>query len=36
LIYRAIPAWYVAVEKLKEKMIANNQKINWVPGAIKE
>lgn len=36
LIYRAIPAWYVAVEKLKEKMIANNAKINWVPGAIKE
>lgn len=36
LVYRAIPAWYVAVEKLKDRMIANNAKINWVPGAIKE
>lgn len=36
LIYRAIPAWYVAVEKIRDKMIENNKKINWVPWAIKE
>jgi len=36
LIYRAISAWYVAVEKIREKMLANNAKIHWVPELIKE
>ena len=36
LIYRGISAWYVAVEQIKDKMVANNQKINWVPWAIKD
>ena len=36
LIYRAIPAWYVAVEKIVPKLVANNQKINWVPGHLKD
>jgi isoleucyl-tRNA synthetase len=31
LIYRAIPAWYVRVEKLKKQLVENNLKINWVP-----
>lgn len=35
LIYKAISAWYVNVEAIKEKMIENNQKINWVPSDIK-
>jgi isoleucyl-tRNA synthetase len=35
LIYRAISAWYVAVEKIRDKMVANNQKINWTPDIIK-
>jgi len=35
LIYRAISAWYVAVEKIRDKMIANNQTITWVPEIIK-
>ncbi len=35
LIYRAISAWYVAVEKIRDKMVANNMKINWVPEIIK-
>ncbi len=35
LIYRWIPAWYVAVEKIRDKMVANNEKINWVPDVIK-
>ncbi len=35
LIYRAISAWYVAVEKIRDKMIANNEKITWVPEVIK-
>src|SRR3989338_403249 len=36
LIYRAISSWFVNVEKIKEKMIAANQKTNWVPEHLKE
>jgi isoleucyl-tRNA synthetase len=35
LIYRGISAWYVAVEKIRDKMVANNQEINWNPDSIK-
>ena len=35
LIYRAINAWYVAVEQIRDKMVANNEKINWTPDIIK-
>lgn len=35
LIYKAVPSWYVQVTAIKDKMIANNQKINWIPGHIK-
>ena len=36
LIYKAVPSWYVAVEKLVPKLVANNQQVNWVPGHIKD
>lgn len=36
LIYKAIQTWYVAVETLKERLVANNQKINWVPEHLKD
>ena len=36
LIYRAMPQWYLAVEKIKDKMIKANQEITWVPESIKE
>lgn len=36
LIYRAISAWYVNVESMKDKMIANNQKVSWMPDNIKD
>lgn len=36
LIYRVVNTWFVAVEKVKEKLIENNQGIHWVPGHIKE
>lgn len=35
LIYKALSSWYVKVTAIKEQMIANNQKINWIPGHIK-
>eukprot|EP01027_Heterolobosea_sp_BB2_P022048 GEZU01032431.1.p1 GENE.GEZU01032431.1~~GEZU01032431.1.p1 ORF type:complete len:1094 (+),score=459.19 GEZU01032431.1:187-3468(+) len=31
LIYRAIPGWFVAVEKIKDDLINNNQEAYWVP-----
>jgi isoleucyl-tRNA synthetase len=36
LIYRAIPAWYVKVEVLKEQLVRNNQTINWVPEHLRD
>ncbi len=36
LIYKAISSWFVKVEAIKDKMIANNQKIHWVPGHIRD
>ena len=35
LIYKAVPSWYVKVTAIKEKMIKNNQQINWIPSHIK-
>ena len=36
LIYRSIPCWYVKVESIRDKLLAANAKINWVPEHIKE
>lgn len=35
LIYRAMSCWFVDVPKIKEKMLAANEKINWIPDHIK-
>ena len=35
LIYRAMDCWYVSVTKIKDRMVANNQKITWVPEHLK-
>lgn len=35
LIYKAVTTWFVAVEKVKDKMLAANQKIHWTPEHIK-
>lgn len=36
LIYRAISTWFVNVTKIKDELIANNQKIHWVPEHLRE
>ena len=36
LIYRAVPGTFVAVEAIKEKLIANNKQTYWVPGHVRE
>ncbi|MBA3847163.1 MAG: isoleucine--tRNA ligase, partial [Planctomycetes bacterium] len=34
LIYRAIDAWYVKVEDMRDKLVANNAQIRWIPEAV--
>ena len=35
LIYYAKKSWFIKMSSLKEKLIKNNQKINWIPAHIK-
>lgn len=35
LIYKAMDAWYYAVEKIKDRLIYHNESINWVPEHVK-
>jgi isoleucyl-tRNA synthetase len=35
LIYRAVPSWFVSVESIKERLIANNELTSWVPESVK-
>jgi len=36
LIYRAIDAWYVRVEDMREDLLNNNSQINWTPNYVGE
>jgi isoleucyl-tRNA synthetase len=36
LIYKTTPSWYVRVEPLRERMVANNATIHWVPDFVGE
>jgi isoleucyl-tRNA synthetase len=36
LIYKAIPTWFVNVEKIRNRMVELNQSTHWVPGFIGE
>lgn len=36
LIYKTVKTWFIAVEKIKDKIIASNKQINWIPEHIKE
>jgi isoleucyl-tRNA synthetase len=35
LIYNAVSSWFINIQKIKAKMIAENQNINWVPEHLK-
>lgn len=35
LIYKAVSSWFVSVTKIKDKLIDNNMKTNWVPEYVK-
>lgn len=36
LIYRAVSSWFVAVEKIKDQVIQNNQTTQWVPEHLRD
>ncbi len=36
LLYRAIPAWFVDIQKIKPKLLTLSQKIKWHPEFLKE
>ncbi len=36
LIYKAMPSWYVAVTKFRDRMVELNQDITWVPPHVKD
>ena len=36
LLYRAVPSWFVAVEAIKDKLLANNLQTYWVPSYVQE
>jgi isoleucyl-tRNA synthetase len=35
LLYFAMPSWFVKVSDFRDKLVANNEQVNWVPGHIK-
>lgn len=35
LIYKAVRTWFVAVEKIKERLVENNKLVHWTPDHIK-
>ncbi len=36
LIYKAVPSWFVKVEEIRNKIVANNKETYWVPNQVKE
>lgn len=34
LIYRAVPARFIRVEQIRDRMVEHNKSIHWVPGAV--
>lgn len=36
LIYKVVSTWFIAVEKVKDKILAANAETNWTPSHIKE
>ena len=34
LIYKTVPAWFVKVEALRDRMVAHNEQIHWVPESV--
>lgn len=35
LIYNAVSSWFINIQSIKDKLLSENEKINWVPGHLK-
>ncbi|MEK9160748.1 MAG: class I tRNA ligase family protein [Patescibacteria group bacterium] len=35
LIYNAVSSWFIDIQSVKQKMLAENEKISWTPGHLK-
>jgi isoleucyl-tRNA synthetase len=36
LIYNAVASWFINIQKIKKKMLSENEQVNWVPSHLKE
>ncbi|HLI25062.1 MAG TPA: class I tRNA ligase family protein, partial [Acidimicrobiales bacterium] len=36
LVYKAVTSWFVRVTAIKDRLLANNQLIHWVPGHVRD
>ncbi|HKY15897.1 MAG TPA: isoleucine--tRNA ligase [Microthrixaceae bacterium] len=36
IIYKAVSSWYVRVTDFKDRMVAHNQDINWIPSHVRD
>jgi len=36
LLYFAMPSWFVKVSEFRDRLVVNNEQVNWVPAHIKE
>jgi isoleucyl-tRNA synthetase len=36
LIYNAVGSWFINIQKIKQKMLKENERINWVPAHLKQ
>jgi isoleucyl-tRNA synthetase len=36
LIYNAVGSWFINIQKIKQRMLKENERINWVPAHLKE
>jgi len=36
LIYNAVSSWFINIQEVKQKMLAENEKINWIPMHLKD
>ncbi|RBP98606.1 isoleucine--tRNA ligase [Bifidobacterium aemilianum] len=36
LIYKPVSSWFVSVTKIKDRLLAHNQEINWIPDNVKD
>ena len=36
LIYRSVPCWFMNVESIRDKIVANNEKTEWMPNHLRD